>query len=138
MTSMEISILSIVAPIFILVLTSISFLIKYSRSLSKTWQVIPEEVLKVGGSKKRLEDFAKAGPIHFIVVGSGLGGLTVACLLSKVGYRVLVLEQHDVAGGATHTFTEQGFTFDVGVHYLGERLCSWWSPVRRLFDVASE
>ena len=75
---------------------------------------------------------------HVIVVGSGLGGLTVACLLSKVGYRVLVLEQHDVAGGATHTFTEQGFTFDVGVHYLGERLCSWWSPVRRLFDVASE
>ena len=43
-----------------------------------------------------------------IVIGSGIGGLSVAALLSKVGQRVLVLEQHDVAGGCTHTFADKG------------------------------
>ena len=46
----------------------------------------------------------------------------------QVGERVLVLEQHDVAGGSTHTFEDQGFTFDVGVHYIGEhqvKMSSW-------------
>ena len=48
-----------------------------------------------------------------IVIGSGIGGLSAAALLSKVGQRVLVLEQHDVAGGCTHTFADkgQGFKF---------------------------
>jgi len=29
----------------------------------------------------------------------------------------LVLEQHDVAGGCTHTFEENGYEFDTGLHY---------------------
>ena len=49
-----------------------------------------------------------------IVIGSGIGGLSVAALLSKVGQRVLVLEQHDVAGGCTHTFSDKGWDF---LHY---------------------
>uniref|UniRef100_A0A673W8N7 All-trans-retinol 13,14-reductase n=1 Tax=Salmo trutta TaxID=8032 RepID=A0A673W8N7_SALTR len=53
-----------------------------------------------------------------IVIGSGIGGLGLAVLLAKVGKRVLVLEQHDRAGGCCHTFTEKGFEFDVD-HYLG-------------------
>lgn len=55
-----------------------------------------------------------------VVVGSGIGGLAIAVLLAKVGKRVLVLEQHDRAGGCCHTFTEQDFEFDVGIHYIGE------------------
>ncbi|KAL4659271.1 putative all-trans-retinol 13,14-reductase [Arapaima gigas] len=55
-----------------------------------------------------------------IIVGSGIGGLGVAVLLAKVGKRVLVLEQHDRAGGCCHTFTEKGFEFDVGIHYIGQ------------------
>ncbi|KAF4115914.1 all-trans-retinol 13,14-reductase [Onychostoma macrolepis] len=57
-----------------------------------------------------------------IVVGSGIGGLAIAVLLAKVGKKVLVLEQHDRAGGCCHTFSEQGFEFDVGIHYIGELL----------------
>uniref|UniRef100_A0A8C7DGN4 All-trans-retinol 13,14-reductase n=1 Tax=Oncorhynchus kisutch TaxID=8019 RepID=A0A8C7DGN4_ONCKI len=57
-----------------------------------------------------------------IVIGSGIGGLGVAVLLAKVGKRVLVLEQHDRAGGCCHTFTEKGFEFDVGIHYIGDLL----------------
>ncbi|XP_016404987.1 putative all-trans-retinol 13,14-reductase [Sinocyclocheilus rhinocerous] len=57
-----------------------------------------------------------------VVVGSGIGGLAIAVLLAKVGKKVLVLEQHDRAGGCCHTFTERGFEFDVGIHYIGELL----------------
>ncbi|XP_047428263.1 all-trans-retinol 13,14-reductase-like [Mugil cephalus] len=55
-----------------------------------------------------------------VVIGSGVGGLTAAALLSKAGKKVLVVEQHDQAGGCTHTFQNKGFEFDVGIHYLGQ------------------
>ncbi|KPP71684.1 putative all-trans-retinol 13,14-reductase [Scleropages formosus] len=67
-----------------------------------------------------------------VVIGSGIGGLGVAVLLAKVGKRVLVLEQHDRAGGCCHTFTEKGFEFDVGIHYIGELLEN--NPFRCLLD----
>lgn len=56
-----------------------------------------------------------------IVIGSGIGGLTVAALLAKLqGKRVLVLEQHFKAGGFTHEFERKGkFHWDVGLHYVG-------------------
>lgn len=55
-----------------------------------------------------------------IVIGSGMGGMTTAALLAKTGKKVLVLEQHYVPGGYTHAFRRQGFTWDVGVHLVGE------------------
>ena len=55
-----------------------------------------------------------------IVIGSGIGGMTTAVLLAKTGKRVLVLEQHDQAGGCCHTFIDKGYEFDVGIHYIGE------------------
>src|SRR5271165_7061129 len=55
-----------------------------------------------------------------IVIGSGIGGLACACALTRTGHRVLVLERHFVPGGLTQTFSRQGFTWDVGTHYLGE------------------
>jgi len=56
-----------------------------------------------------------------IVIGSGMGGLTTAAILARVhGKRVLVLERHWRAGGFTHAFSRPGgFTWDVGVHYIG-------------------
>ena len=56
-----------------------------------------------------------------IVVGSGIGGLTTASLLSQIGYKVLVLEQHpNKAGGCCHDFTSGGYRFGTGIHYVGE------------------
>jgi all-trans-retinol 13,14-reductase len=55
-----------------------------------------------------------------IVVGSGVGGLACGAALAKCGRRVLVLEQHWLAGGLTQTFSREGFTWDVGLHYLGD------------------
>uniref|UniRef100_A0A8C4J178 All-trans-retinol 13,14-reductase-like n=1 Tax=Dromaius novaehollandiae TaxID=8790 RepID=A0A8C4J178_DRONO len=55
-----------------------------------------------------------------VVIGSGMGGLAAAGALAKAGKRVLVLEQHDQAGGCCHTFEERGSEFDVGIHYVGQ------------------
>lgn len=56
-----------------------------------------------------------------IVVGSGMGGMTCAATLARLGQRVLVLEQHYVPGGFTHTFKRPGgYHWDVGVHAVGE------------------
>lgn len=57
--------------------------------------------------------------IEYIVVGSGIGGLYTAAGLARVGRKVLVLEQHYVAGGCQHVFENNGFEFDTGIHYLG-------------------
>ena len=60
------------------------------------------------------------GPWDYIVIGSGIGGMSAAATLAKVGRRVLVLEQHNIPGGFTQTFKRPGYRWDVGVHIVGE------------------
>lgn len=72
-----------------------------------------------------------------IVIGSGMGGLTVASLLAQIGKkRVLVLERHFKLGGYTHSFRRGKYEWDVGVHYIGEmhadKLC------RRIMDLVTD
>ncbi|RTY93918.1 NAD(P)/FAD-dependent oxidoreductase [Flavobacterium sp. GT3R68] len=54
-----------------------------------------------------------------IIIGSGAGGLAAALCLAKAGQKVLVLEQHTVPGGWSHSFTLNGQRFSPGVHYIG-------------------
>jgi len=50
-----------------------------------------------------------------IIVGSGIAGLTCGALLSKRGYKVLVLEQHHQIGGYCSSFIRKNFVFNAGV-----------------------
>ena len=71
-----------------------------------------------------------------IVIGSGMGGLTTAALLSEFGFRVCVLEQHYTAGGYTHSYERGGYEWDVGVHYIGD--VGTRTRTRKMFDFLSE
>ncbi len=44
-----------------------------------------------------------------IVIGSGMGGLSLASILAQQGQKVLVLERHYVAGGFSHVFKRKGY-----------------------------
>ena len=54
-----------------------------------------------------------------VIVGSGLGGLCSALILSKEGMRVCVLEKNKQIGGTLQTFVREKVIFDSGVHYVG-------------------
>ncbi|MBU2515164.1 NAD(P)/FAD-dependent oxidoreductase [bacterium] len=54
-----------------------------------------------------------------VIVGSGLGGLLCANILSKEGFSVCVIEKNKQIGGCLQTFNRGGCVFDTGVHYIG-------------------
>lgn len=55
----------------------------------------------------------------FIIIGSGLGGLLTAFVLSKKGFKVLVIEKNPKIGGTLQSFKRFGCDFSTGMHYLG-------------------
>jgi all-trans-retinol 13,14-reductase len=71
-----------------------------------------------------------------IVIGSGIGGLTVASLLAQLQKkRVLVLERHFQPGGYSHQFSRGKYHWDVGLHYVGGMQKT--SPLRQIFDLVT-
>ncbi|MBX7057837.1 MAG: NAD(P)/FAD-dependent oxidoreductase [Leptospirales bacterium] len=55
-----------------------------------------------------------------IFIGSGIGSLAAAALLARrKNLRCLILERHYRAGGFTHAFERKGYSWDVGIHYIG-------------------
>lgn len=49
-----------------------------------------------------------------VVVGAGFGGLAVAALLARSGYKVKILEKNKQPGGRASVYKENGFSFDMG------------------------
>lgn len=81
---------------------------------------------------------AAHGGFDAIVIGSGIGGLAFSSIMARMRrWRVLILEQHFKIGGFTHTFSRPGgWTWDVGVHYVGEMGAGMNG--RRLFDFVTD
>lgn len=65
------------------------------------------------------------------VIGSGLGGLSAACVLAARGYEVTVFEKNSWIGGKAAVLNEGGFRFDMGPTIL---ICP--SVLRKIFSEA--
>jgi len=55
-----------------------------------------------------------------VVIGSGIGGLMSAALLSKAGLRVSVFEAQNQPGGYLSGFERNGFHFDTAIQWLNQ------------------
>lgn len=66
-----------------------------------------------------------------VIIGGGLGGLSLAIRLQSKGYRVTVLEKNAKIGGQASQLKQKGYTFD-----LGPSLFTAPGIVRKLFSDA--
>ncbi len=55
-----------------------------------------------------------------IVVGSGAGGMAAGIKVAQSGHSVLVVEAAPAFGGCMNPMRKAGYSFDMGVHYLGQ------------------
>ncbi len=65
------------------------------------------------------------------VIGSGLGGLSAACVLAARGYKVSIFEKNEWVGGKAAVLNTDGFRFDMGPTIL---ICP--SVLRKVFAEA--
>ena len=68
-----------------------------------------------------------------VVVGGGIGGLTVAALLAARGVKVCLLERESRVGGCASSFEKFGYSFEQGVG-----LYALWQPDEIHYRVFSE
>lgn len=61
---------------------------------------------------------SEAVEYDYLFIGAGNAALTCASLLANKGYRILMLEAHDLPGGYAHTFRMGGYHFCAQVHYI--------------------
>jgi len=67
------------------------------------------------------------------IIGGGLGGLTSGALLAQDGYKVTLLEQHNIVGGCATTFKRKGgFTCEVGLHEMDGVYSN--PQIKKIFD----
>ena len=67
------------------------------------------------------------------IIGGGLGGLTSGALLAQEGYKVILLEQHNIVGGCATTFKRKGgFICEVGLHEMDGVYSN--PQIKKIFD----
>lgn len=67
-----------------------------------------------------------------VIIGAGISGLTAACILSKCGLSVCVLEKHNIIGGYLQGFERKEFIFDTAIHWLNQ--CNEEGTVTKIFN----
>jgi len=55
-----------------------------------------------------------------VVIGTGAGGLTASAFLAREGFEVTALDRAAHVGGLLNSYSREGYSFDPGVHYLGQ------------------
>eukprot|EP01041_Mallomonas_annulata_P006900 gene6900-14008_t len=95
---------------------------------------VPEELQKLSDDQlNKLPD-----DVDYVVIGSGIGGLSCAALLGFYGYSVVVLESHYLPGGVAHTFERKGFKFDAGPSLWNGMATPPYNPLRQILEIVGE
>ncbi len=61
--------------------------------------------------------YAEHHSYDYIIIGTGNSALTVGSLLAHAGYKICMLEYHDIPGGYMQTFRTGEYLFCAQVHY---------------------
>lgn len=67
-----------------------------------------------------MHNSASATSKPIVIIGSGIGGLTLGARLARKGRKVVVLEQHRRHGGYATTFVRKRIEFEVSLHMIGD------------------
>lgn len=78
----------------------------------------------------QIQRMSSGDRFDYVIIGAGMGGLTVGSLLARAGARVAVLEAHEYPGGCCHTFPMGDYQFCAAVHYIFS--CGEGEPVFNL------
>ena len=81
-----------------------------------------------------------------LIIGSSIGGLSAAAILSKYGYSVALFESHYAPGGAAHGYSvkrpEGTYKFDTGPSFFSGLNSNYpaksSNPLRTILDVIDE
>lgn len=71
-------------------------------------------------------------PFDAMIIGSGIGGLSIGVILSRLHQRVAVIEKNPLPGGLMRGYTRDGADCPVGIHYFGA--FGEGQPLRTMFD----
>jgi len=62
--------------------------------------------------------YAEGHEYDYLIIGTGSSALTAGALLANAGYKICMLEAHDIPGGYCQSFRTGDFYFCAQVHYI--------------------
>ena len=79
-------------------------------------------------------------PFDALIIGSGIGGLSMGIILSLLHLRVAVVEKNPLPGGLMRSYQRDGLDCPVGIHYFGSfgegeslrRMCDYLGVTDRM------
>ena len=74
-----------------------------------------------------------------VVIGAGISGLSAGIYAARSGFDVTILEQHNIPGGLSTSWSRKGYYFEGGMHWLtgskpGLPMNKIWKEVGALQD----
>ena len=53
-----------------------------------------------------------------VVIGAGISGLSAGIYAARAGFDVTIVEQHNIPGGLSTSWSRKGYYFEGGMHWL--------------------